>query len=98
MIRSKLELISTLAQRFSSVRLREAGGDLWRSGDNAGMGKNESSDDRLGLGDSATCSRLFFPSLVGRLMLEIEGKVGSTAGRLPPTRSFLLVVVRREWE
>ena len=46
------------------------------SGDNGGMGKNDSSDGRLGSGGPVTCIRPFFPWFLGRLVLESAGKVG----------------------
>lgn len=76
MIWSRVEVTWTLARRFSVARLRAARGDLWMSGDNGGMGKNDSSDGRLGSGGPVTCIRPFFPWFLGRLVLESAGKVG----------------------
>jgi len=89
-----VEVTSTLAKRFSLVRLRGVWGALWELGDNAGAGTNKSADSRLGFGSSATRICLFDPPLLGLLVLGCEGEVGSTAERAQPSRLSLLGVVR----
>jgi len=64
------------------------------SGDNAGLDRDESSDGRLGLGGSLTCIRPLVPSLLGRLALAGEGKVGSTGERVRQACFSLSDVVR----
>lgn len=46
------------------------------SGDDGGMGKNDSPDGHLGLGGPVTCIRPFVPSLLARPVLESVEKVG----------------------
>jgi len=67
-----------LACRLSLARLRAGRGDLWMSGDDGGMGKNDSSDDHLDSVGSVTCTRLFVPPLLGSPVLESVEKLDST--------------------
>jgi hypothetical protein len=61
------------------------------SGDDGGMGKNDSPDGRLGLGGSVTCICPFVPSFFGRLVLE---SVASTAEGVRPDLFSLMGVAQ----
>ena len=58
---------STLARRFSIARLRGVRGDPLGWFGDTGVGGDEDSNDRLGLGDSVTCPPLFVASVLGLL-------------------------------